>query len=54
LGCPEERNEAGEEVHRVLDRSWKSKKKVLEDKLDQLDDQKDRAKDSLKRKWGDD
>jgi hypothetical protein len=33
---------------------WKSKKKVLEDKLDQLDDQKDRAKDSLKRKWGDD
>src|SRR5258708_964390 len=33
---------------------WKSKKNVLEDKLDQLDDQKDRAKDSLKRKWGDD
>jgi serine/threonine protein kinase len=33
---------------------WKAKKKVLEDKLDQLDDQKDRAKDSLKRKWGDD
>jgi serine/threonine protein kinase len=33
---------------------WKAKKKVLEDKMDQLDDQKDRAKDSLKRKWGDD
>ena len=33
---------------------WKSKKKVLEDKMDQLDDDKDRAKDSLKRKWGDD
>jgi serine/threonine protein kinase len=33
---------------------WKSKKKVLEDKMDQLDDQKDRAKDSLKQKWGDD
>ncbi len=33
---------------------WKYKKKVLEDKMDQLDDQKDRAKDSLKQKWGDD
>jgi serine/threonine protein kinase len=33
---------------------WKSKKKGLEDKMDQLDEQKDRAKDSLKRKWGDD
>jgi serine/threonine protein kinase len=33
---------------------WEAKKKVIEDKLDQLDDQKDRAKDSLKRKWGDD
>jgi len=33
---------------------WKYKKKVLEDKMDQLDDLKDRAKDSLKLKWGDD
>lgn len=33
---------------------WKSKKKVLEDKMDQLDEQKDRAKDALKAKWGDD
>jgi hypothetical protein len=33
---------------------WKFKKKVLEDEMDQLDDQKDRAKDSLKREWGDD
>jgi serine/threonine protein kinase len=33
---------------------WKSKKKALEDKMDRLDDQKDQAKDSLKRKWGDD
>ncbi len=37
----------------VKDR-WKYKKKVLEDKMDQLDDLKDRAKDSLKQKWGDD
>jgi len=33
---------------------WKSKKNALEDKMDWLDDQKDQAKDSLKRKWGDD
>jgi serine/threonine protein kinase len=33
---------------------WKSKKKALEDKMDRLDDQKDQAEDSLKRKWGDD
>jgi serine/threonine protein kinase len=33
---------------------WKAKKKVLEDKMDRLDDQKDKAKDSLKQKWGDD
>jgi serine/threonine protein kinase len=33
---------------------WKSKKKALEDKMDRLDDQKDKVKDSLKRKWGDD
>jgi serine/threonine protein kinase len=33
---------------------WKSKKKVLEDKMDRLDEQKDQAKDSLKRKWNDD
>jgi serine/threonine protein kinase len=32
---------------------WKYKKKVLEDKMDQLDDQKDRAEDSLKRQWND-
>jgi serine/threonine protein kinase len=32
---------------------WKYKKQVLEDKMDQLDDQKDRAEDSLKRQWND-
>ncbi|HZC36835.1 MAG TPA: hypothetical protein VE242_14525, partial [Chthoniobacterales bacterium] len=32
---------------------WKYKEKVLEDKMDQLDDQKDRAKDALKRQWND-
>jgi serine/threonine protein kinase len=32
---------------------WKYKKQVLEDKMDKLDDLKDRAKDSLKRQWND-
>jgi serine/threonine protein kinase len=32
---------------------WKYKKQALEDKMDKLDDQKDRAKDSLKRQWND-
>ena len=33
---------------------WKYKKQVLEDKLDRLDEQKDRAEDTLKKKWNDD
>jgi hypothetical protein len=32
---------------------WKYRKKVLEDKMDKLDDQKDQAKDSLKKQWND-
>jgi serine/threonine protein kinase len=32
---------------------WKYKKQVLEDRMNQLDQQKDRAKDSLKRQWND-
>jgi hypothetical protein len=30
---------------------WKSKKQQLEDQMDRLDEQRDRAKDDLKRKW---
>jgi serine/threonine protein kinase len=33
---------------------WKYKQQVLEDKMDRLDEQKDNAKDALKKKWNDD
>jgi serine/threonine protein kinase len=32
---------------------WKSKKQQLEDQMDRLDEQRDQAKDDLKRKWND-